>query len=142
MNRKKILSLILILTLVFMCAILSACGANLAASAGGISLDSAPEEQVDLEEPEEEYTDGSIDEGLQIQDEEYGYEDVQDDSAEEVQEENGVVTTYVLNTNTKKFHKPECGSVKLMKEKNKSIEETTREDIIARGYDPCENCDP
>ena len=28
-------------------------------------------------------------------------------------------TTYVLNTNTKKFHRPSCSSVSQMKEKNR-----------------------
>ena len=61
---------------------------------------------------------------------------------EDAEDEEGPVITYVLNTNTGKFHYPDCNSVKLMKEKNKLIEETTREDLIERGYDPCGNCHP
>ncbi len=49
---------------------------------------------------------------------------------------------YVLNTNTKKFHFPGCKSVKQMKEKNRKDVVSTRENIIAQGYDPCGNCDP
>ncbi len=49
---------------------------------------------------------------------------------------------YVLNTNTKKFHYPECDSVKAMKEKNKQYTEATREELIERGYDPCAVCNP
>lgn len=51
-------------------------------------------------------------------------------------------TTYVLNTNTMKFHYPSCSSVDQMKEKNKEIYTGSREDIINRGYVPCKRCDP
>lgn len=52
------------------------------------------------------------------------------------------VSTYILNTNTKKFHIPTCKSVKQMKEKNKKEVTSSREEIIAQGYDPCKNCNP
>ncbi len=50
--------------------------------------------------------------------------------------------TYVLNTGTRKFHYEWCSSVDDMKESNKKILETTREDVISRGYDPCGRCKP
>lgn len=50
--------------------------------------------------------------------------------------------SYVLNTNTGKFHYPDCASVKRMKESNKSYVDTTRDDVISRGYAPCGNCNP
>ena len=50
--------------------------------------------------------------------------------------------TYVLNTGTRKFHYEWCGSVDDMKESNKKILETTREDVISRGYEPCGRCKP
>lgn len=50
--------------------------------------------------------------------------------------------TYILNKNTKKFHRPTCDSVKDMKEKNKEYSTKTREEIIADGYDPCKRCNP
>ncbi len=50
--------------------------------------------------------------------------------------------TYVLNTNTKKFHYESCKSVKQIKEKNKAYHTGTREECIAMGYDPCGNCHP
>ncbi len=50
--------------------------------------------------------------------------------------------TYVLNTNTKKFHHEGCSSVKDIKESNKKILETTRDDVLARGYEPCGRCKP
>lgn len=57
-------------------------------------------------------------------------------------ESRGNVRTYILNTNTNKFHYPECESVPKIKDKNKKEVETTREEIIAQGYEPCQNCDP
>lgn len=49
---------------------------------------------------------------------------------------------YVLNTNTGKFHQPDCGSVKKMADKNKRISDKTREELIEEGYEPCKNCNP
>ena len=51
-------------------------------------------------------------------------------------------TTYVLNTNTMKFHYPTCSSVDDMKEKNKQIYTGSREEIINMGYVPCKRCNP
>lgn len=51
-------------------------------------------------------------------------------------------TTYVLNTNTMKFHYPSCSSVDQMKEKNKEIYTGSREDVINMGYVPCKRCNP
>lgn len=51
-------------------------------------------------------------------------------------------TDYVLNTNSKKFHYPFCGSVKKMKAKNTAYYNGTRDEVIAKGYDPCGNCHP
>jgi len=50
--------------------------------------------------------------------------------------------SYILNTNTKKFHEPTCRSVKQMKEKNKQAFTGSRDEVIARGYKPCGNCHP
>lgn len=55
---------------------------------------------------------------------------------------NGTVMTYVLNTNTHKFHYPDCSSVSDMKAKNRKNVEATREELIADGYTPCGNCNP
>lgn len=51
-------------------------------------------------------------------------------------------TDYILNTNSKKFHYPDCKSVKQMAEKNKQAYSGNRDDLIAMGYDPCQNCNP
>lgn len=49
---------------------------------------------------------------------------------------------YILNMNTKKFHYPNCQSVKQMAEKNKKNYTGTRDEVISKGYSPCKNCDP
>ena len=51
-------------------------------------------------------------------------------------------TTYVLNTNTMKFHYPTCSSVDDMKEKNKQIYTGSRDEVINMGYVPCKRCNP
>lgn len=47
--------------------------------------------------------------------------------------------TYVLNTKTKKFHKPSCGSLPTTNRKDTNL---SRDEIIAQGYDPCKKCNP
>ena len=49
---------------------------------------------------------------------------------------------YILNKNSKKFHYPDCKSVKQMKEKNKIYFNGTRNEVISQGYDSCGNCHP
>ena len=51
-------------------------------------------------------------------------------------------TTYILNTNKKKFHYPACSSVKQMKDKNKRVFTGSRENVITQGYEPCQKCNP
>lgn len=55
---------------------------------------------------------------------------------------NEISSTYILNTNTRKFHRPDCSSVKKINDKNKAEFTGTREEAIAAGYDPCGNCNP
>ena len=50
--------------------------------------------------------------------------------------------TYVLNTNTKRFHYPSCDSVNDMKEKNKQEVTLSRDELIEQGYKPCGRCKP
>ena len=54
----------------------------------------------------------------------------------------GTKGTYVLNTNTKKFHKSTCSSAKTIAEKNKKIYKGYRKNLINQGYDPCKRCNP
>jgi len=49
---------------------------------------------------------------------------------------------YVLNTNTMKFHYPDCSSVSQMNDANKEIVTESRDTLIREGYDPCGRCHP
>lgn len=49
---------------------------------------------------------------------------------------------YVLNKNTKKFHRPDCSSVQDIKPKNKQEFSGNTEALIQQGYSPCKNCNP
>ena len=53
-----------------------------------------------------------------------------------------ITQTYVLNTNTKKFHLPDCEAVGKMKEGNTLTVETTRDAILDAGFAPCGICNP
>ena len=54
----------------------------------------------------------------------------------------GAGTTYVLNTNSMKFHKPYCSSAKKISAANRWEYTGSRSEVIAMGYDPCKNCNP
>lgn len=70
-------------------------------------------------------------------------EEAQAPASSDVQNDgNSHEVTYVLNTNTHKFHYPDCKSVNAMKDKNKEFTNETRDEVINRGYDPCGNCHP
>lgn len=51
-------------------------------------------------------------------------------------------STYILNTNTKKIHRPDCKSVNQMKESNKGTYTGSIDDLLAQGYSRCKNCNP
>ena len=63
------------------------------------------------------------------------------DGAQQETEPNSGIT-YVCNTNTKKFHYPDCRSVGQIKAENRMDSTDDRETLIAAGYDPCGNCHP
>lgn len=50
--------------------------------------------------------------------------------------------SYVLNTNTHKFHVPSCSSVETISSKNRKDVNESREQIISEGYAPCKRCNP
>ena len=54
----------------------------------------------------------------------------------------GAVIEYVLNTNSQKFHDPDCSSVDDMSPKNREEYTGTRDELIAKGYSPCGVCNP
>ena len=49
---------------------------------------------------------------------------------------------YILNTNSKKFHRKDCGLSKDIKEHNKATSNKSRDELINSGYSPCKNCNP
>ena len=61
---------------------------------------------------------------------------------EEGESDPGEVHDYVLNTNTKKFHYPDCSSAKDMSEANREDFTGTREAVTNRGYEACGRCKP
>ena len=50
--------------------------------------------------------------------------------------------TYILNTNSHKFHYPDCAGAASMSDANRQEYTGSREDLIAQGYTPCGQCDP
>lgn len=51
-------------------------------------------------------------------------------------------STYILNTSSRKFHKPDCGSVETISPSNKKSYTGTREELINQGYEACGKCKP
>ncbi len=50
--------------------------------------------------------------------------------------------TYVLNTNTKRFHFPTCSSCEEIKPKNRQETTLSRDELVDLGYKPCGRCKP
>ena len=65
---------------------------------------------------------------------------IANDSLRPVQD--GSSYNYVLNTNTRKFHRPTCQHVDDIAPKNRINTSASRDEIIARGYVPCKRCNP
>lgn len=61
---------------------------------------------------------------------------------EEAASANAFERTYILNTNTMRFHYPSCSSVASMAEHNKETVHSSREELIKQGYAPCGVCEP
>lgn len=68
--------------------------------------------------------------------------DSSEDAPAEDSSNEGVAMSYVLNTNTMKFHKPTCESVTDAKSHNLEQFEGTREQLMRKGYEPCGRCNP
>lgn len=60
----------------------------------------------------------------------------------EAENEKKTESSYVLNTNTKKFHLPSCSSLNQMNENNKEEFTGTRDELIQQGYESCKRCNP
>lgn len=50
--------------------------------------------------------------------------------------------TYILNTKTMKFHRPDCTSVEKIKAENKEEYTGKRSKLIEEGYEACKSCKP
>lgn len=50
--------------------------------------------------------------------------------------------TYILNTNSKKFHTEDCSNGKRISDKNKSVYVGSKDDLISQGYSSAECCNP
>lgn len=68
------------------------------------------------------------------------------EATEEISKVDSVQTkkgnTYILNTNSKKFHTQDCSSGKRIGDKNKDNYTGNRDDLISQGYTPAECCNP
>lgn len=49
---------------------------------------------------------------------------------------------YILNINSKKFHKTTCSGAKNIKDSNKQVYKGDRQTLINEGYEPCNICKP
>lgn len=76
----------------------------------------------------------------------YGeYHKDSDTSAAEIEEPQQPDTnseTYILNTNSRKFHRPDCSSASQISDANREEYTGTREELIEQGYTPCGYCKP
>ena len=50
--------------------------------------------------------------------------------------------TYIANKKSMAFHYPACSGAQAMKEENKIVFVGSREELIGKGYHPCQNCNP
>ena len=62
--------------------------------------------------------------------------------ADETADGGAEAVAYILNTNTNKFHYPDCSSAINMKASAREEYAGTREELIAQGYEPCGRCKP
>lgn len=65
-----------------------------------------------------------------------------DDTDTKNQETTTEESKYILNTNAKKFHKPDCASVKTISKTNQKEFYGNREELLQEGYTPCGRCNP
>lgn len=63
-------------------------------------------------------------------------------SSENTSSTNTNTLTYILNTNSHKFHKPDCSSASKISDANRKDFYGTREELIEDGYEPCKICNP
>lgn len=67
------------------------------------------------------------------------------DNGTAVENESGnssALSSYVINTNTGRFHRPDCSSATQMKPENRKDVTATRDELVREGYEPCKQCKP
>ncbi len=64
------------------------------------------------------------------------------DSAEDAYNDGSEKMNYIVNTNTKKFHNPDCSHVQDINKNNQKNYNGTRKTLIDNGYSPCGSCKP
>lgn len=62
-------------------------------------------------------------------------------AVQQQQNTDNTTASYIGNSNTLKFHRPDCSSVSRMSDANK-VEFSTRDEAINAGYEPCKRCNP
>lgn len=66
--------------------------------------------------------------------------DSKNNNSSEVNEKPQTSVSYVLNTNTKKIHRPSCSSAKQIASKNYSTSNLSISELEAKGYSRCKRC--
>ena len=62
-------------------------------------------------------------------------------AVQQSQNTDNTTAAYIGNSNSMKFHRPDCTSVSKMSDTNK-VEFSTRDEAIGAGYEPCKICNP
>ncbi|MBR4442794.1 MAG: hypothetical protein IKS52_05960 [Clostridia bacterium] len=57
-------------------------------------------------------------------------------------DETAAAASWVLNTKSLKFHRPDCQSVQDIKPQNRMDYTGPRDNVVAAGYVPCQRCNP
>lgn len=72
----------------------------------------------------------------------YATGDSYEDGSGNTSDSSSTAKTYILNTNSKKFHLSSCSSAAKISAANRKEYTASREEIIAEGYEPCKICNP
>lgn len=86
--------------------------------------------------PSENYKSGISDQSPAV------WETEASSTAYHAQTQGHTAADYILNKNSRKFHSPGCKSIKSINPANYEEYEGTRDALIAKGYNPCGNCNP
>lgn len=63
-------------------------------------------------------------------------------AAENESGNSSTLSSYAINTNTGKFHRPDCASATQMKSENRKDVTASRDELVQEGYEPCKQCKP